>query len=131
MSNIMAAYKGNPARDLTPRIWNLYVVRLNDDASKYNHKSATHDNNRKNSGRCVYVGCTNLTPEKRLEWHKNDQRNTKNVRKEYFEFLMMNLYEHLNIGDERELETYTEATIREEELAKSLESRGFIVWCYK
>ena len=115
---------------LTPKIWNLYVIRLNDDAKKYNKKCPTHDNDTQNTGRCVYVGCTTLTPEERLEQHKNDARSNKKVRKEYFEFLMPGQFEDLNIGDKRELETYEQASVREEELAKSLESRDFIVWCY-
>ena len=114
----------------TPKIWNLYVVRLGDDAKMYNPHSPTHDNDKQNTGRCVYVGCTTLTPEERLEQHKKDGRLNKKVRKEYFEFLMPGLFEDLNIGVNRDLETYEQASVREEELAKSLESRGFIVWCY-
>ena len=114
---------------LIPKIWNLYVIRLDDDAKKYNPNSATHDSDG-SDGRCVYVGCTTLTPEERLEQHKKDARSNKKVRKEYFEFLMPSLFEHLNIGDKRDLETYEQASVREVELARSLESQGFIVWCY-
>ena len=114
----------------TPKISNLYVIRLDDKANEYNAHSATHDNERKNTGDCVYVGCTVLTPEERFEQHRNDRRTNKKMRREYFITLLPKLYEQENIGSERELETYAEATLREIELAKKLESEGFIVWCY-
>ena len=125
----MAPYKRNSAYDLPPAIWNLYVVRLKDEARKNNPKSATHDNNKKNTGSCVYVGCTTLTPEARLEYHQTP-RVKKNIFPDYFEFLMESKYEHHNRGKKRGLETYEQATRREEKLAKELEAKGFVVWCY-
>jgi len=93
----VAPYKRNSAYDLPPAIWNLYVVRLKDEARKNNPKSATHDNNKKNTGSCVYVGCTTLTPEARLEYHQTP-RVKKNIFPDYFEFLMESKYEHHNRG---------------------------------
>ena len=126
----MAAYKRTSSYDLPPLIWNLYVVRLDDDAKKYNHRPPTNDNNGKNTGQCVYVGVTTKEPEDRLKEHKTDSRGNKNVSRIYYEFLMPSYYEYLNIGWERGKETYEQASRRERELAKKLESRGHIVWCY-
>jgi hypothetical protein len=116
--------------DLPPAIWNLYVVKLNNDASRNNHRSAPYDNDRKNKGQCVYVGCTMLAPSEKLRHHKGDSSPYKNVRPSYYESLMPDLFTHLNIGDERGLETYLQVTKRELKLAKELESEGYIVWCY-
>ena len=126
----MAAYSRNSAYDMNPRIWNLYVARLIDDANKYNPKSATHDNNRKNKGQCVYVGCTTWTPKKRFDWHKYGYQAKKNILPDYFDFLIEDLFEHLNLGNKRGLETYEQASKRELMLAEELESKGYIVWCY-
>ena len=113
-----------------PKIWNLYVIRLDDDANQYNPYSATHDNDIGNNGDCVYVGCTHLTPEERFEQHINDRRSNKKMRRKYFITLIPRLYEYLNIGEQRGSETYLEASRREVQLAKKLESEGYIVWCY-
>ena len=113
--------------DRQPAIWNLYVVKLNNDA-RNNHKSAPYDNDRKNKGQCVYVGCTTLSPDERLGSHKNDSSPYKNVWPGYYESLMPELFDHLNIA--LELETYSEVTKRELKLAKDLESKGYTVWCY-
>ena len=116
--------------DRPAAIWNLYVVKLNNDASKNNHSSAPYDNDRKNKGQCVYVGCTTIAPEEKLRYHKNDSSPYKKVRQDYYESLIPELFAHLNKGTERELETYLQVTKRERALAKELESKGYIVWCY-
>ncbi len=114
----------------TPKIWNLYVIKLDEKANLYNPHSATHDNERQNTGECVYVGCTYLTPEERFEQHKNDRRSNKKMRREYFITLLPKLYEWENTCDQRGLETYAEASRREIQLAQKLESKGYIVWNY-
>ena len=126
----MAVNNETDRYDLPPAIWNLYVVKLNNDASRNNHRSAPYDNDRKNKGKCVYVGCTRLTPGEKLRHHKNDSNPYKNVRQYFYESLMPDLFVHLNIGTERGLETYLQVTKRELKLAKELESEGYIVWCY-
>ena len=115
--------------DKSPAKWNLYVILLDDNVADGIHPP-THDNNGRNKGQCVYVGCTTKAPEKREIEHKKGSHPCKKIDPRDFDCLMYWRFEHINL-EQKELETYEQASKREFELARELESKGFRVWCYR
>lgn len=118
----------NPILDIAERVnWhnahhNLYVVELKPQVFSWEHKFLEA-----NLGYipglkpCVYVGMTGLTPEERLQEHRNGNHAARFVKK-YGVRLLPELYRYFNPMP------YDLATVMEAELARQLREQGYGVW---
>lgn len=118
----------NPILDVAARVnWqnahhNLYVVELKPDVFSLETKFLEG-----NLGYipgvkpCVYVGMTGLTPEERLQEHRNGNHSARFV-KRYGVRLLPQLYKHFNPMP------YDLAAVMEVELARQLREQGYGVW---
>lgn len=94
--------------ELAPQVWN---------EPKFRKSNPEHDILK----RCVYVGMTGLTPQKRFEKHKAGIQSNRFVRK-YGERLRPDLYAAYNPMP------YEGAREMEVELAVALREKGYGVW---
>jgi predicted GIY-YIG superfamily endonuclease len=101
---------------------NLYVVELKAEVFFLEHKFREANLAYTRSVKsCVYVGMTGLTPEERLQEHRNGNHSARFVKK-YGVRLLPELYTHFNPMP------YALATVMEIELARQLREQGYGVW---
>lgn len=98
----------------------VYVVEL--DRAVLDEKRFAGENPRfDHTKKCLYVGMTGLSPEKRFENHLNGYKSNRFVKK-YGVKLCPLLYEEYNPL------SYSDAIEMEVELARILRSKGHAVW---
>ncbi len=118
----------HPILDVAERVnwqhthYNLYVVELKAELFSLEHKFREANLGYTPGVKpCVYVGMTGLTPEERLQEHRNGNHSARFVKK-YGVRLLPELYTHFNPMP------YALATVMEVELARQLRGRGYGVW---
>ena len=118
----------HPILDVAERVnWqnahhNLYVVELKAEVFSLEHKFREANLGYTPGVKpCVYVGMTGLTPEERLQEHRNGNHSARFVKK-YGVPLLPELYKHFNPMP------YDLACMMERELAQQLRDQGYGVW---
>ena len=100
---------------------NLYVIELDPKVFEKEERFAEANPHWIPGKLCVYVGMTGITPEERLQQHKNGYKAAWFVQK-YGRSLLPEFYQHFNPLP------YELATEMEGELARQLRADGHAVW---
>ena len=103
-----------------PGVKNLYVIRLDDAILELPAFQEQNPNYREGKP-CLYVGVTSLTPEERLQQHREGYKASKKVQR-FGRYLVRRKFEHLNPIPAEGAEK------RERELAERLRKGGYGVW---
>ena len=99
----------------------VYVIELDSKVADFRRFRAKNSQYIKGNG-CFYVGQSTITPELRLEQHKEGYKSNKYA-KYYGEKLRPDIYDKYNPIPTRE-----DALSIEEYLGKKLKSKGAAVW---
>ena len=100
---------------------NLYVIELDPKVFEKEERFAEANPHWIPGKSCVYVGMTGITPEERLQQHKNGYKAAWFV-KRYGRHLLPEFYQHFNPLP------YELAQVMEGELARQLRADGHAVW---